>query len=143
MSFTDKQQIRAKLIRSEAALQNGLENLPLFAASVVAANVQRLNILYLNIYSILYILIRLAYNWVYIWGQGNIRMPALTRTYLWLACNVVLALLFLSPGLKESVDTEETWTYWVAKAWKAKSGNLDDWTKYLDTQEGVVLDKRH
>lgn len=52
--------------RAEAAQQNGFENIGLFAASVVAANVARVPVSTVNSLSLFYIASRVVYNLLYI-----------------------------------------------------------------------------
>ncbi|CCG82564.1 Predicted protein [Taphrina deformans PYCC 5710] len=52
--------------RAEAAQQNGFENIGLFAASVVAANVARVPVSTVNSLSLFYLASRVVYNLLYI-----------------------------------------------------------------------------
>ncbi|PWN96168.1 hypothetical protein FA09DRAFT_340366 [Tilletiopsis washingtonensis] len=53
-------------IRAEAAQQNGFENLPFFAAAILAGNVARLPVDFLNLSAVVYVGSRILYNVLYI-----------------------------------------------------------------------------
>lgn len=59
--------------RANAAMQNGFEGFPLFAASVLVAAVQKADPTMVNILAVAYVLIRLAYAYTYIKGYSNAR----------------------------------------------------------------------
>lgn len=91
------QQLAERIIRSEAAFNNALENLPLFAIAVLAANLGSEEIWQINIWTIRYIYVRVAYTYVYIYGQENPRFPGEVRTVVWLASIAILGYMFLLP----------------------------------------------
>lgn len=64
------------IVRAEAAQQNGFENIGLFAAAVVAANVANVDSWWINALSGGYLVSRTAYNVCYIQGVGNARTAA-------------------------------------------------------------------
>ncbi|KAI2629551.1 hypothetical protein GGR54DRAFT_267571 [Hypoxylon sp. NC1633] len=125
---TAAQVLADRVERSEAALNNAMENLPLFAAAVVAANVEGLDTWNLNIASISYILVRILYTWVYIIGQEYTWLPGITRTLVWLSANGIIFYLFLAgatklppapvlPSTAEIPDPFETdYSYWITEA---------------------------
>ncbi|KAK4051629.1 hypothetical protein OIV83_002769 [Microbotryomycetes sp. JL201] len=55
-----------KYLRAEAAQQNGFENLPIFIATVVAANAARLPAPLINKFITVYLASRVVYNLLYI-----------------------------------------------------------------------------
>lgn len=57
---------KAKITRAAGAQANGFENLPLFAAAVVAGNAARLDVGTLNGLCVGYLVSRVAYNLIYI-----------------------------------------------------------------------------
>lgn len=59
--------------RANAAMQNGFEGFPLFAAAVLVAAVQQVDTAMVNIFAVTYVLTRLAYTFAYIKGLGNAR----------------------------------------------------------------------
>ncbi|KAI1659842.1 hypothetical protein F4813DRAFT_352130 [Daldinia decipiens] len=105
----------ARIERSEYALNNAFENLPLFAVAVLAANVGQLDLETRNLLSLLYLAIRILYTWVYIWGQENRCLHPLTRTAVWFCGNIVLGYLYLLPGIQHS-DFEKECSYWLTEA---------------------------
>jgi len=58
------------IIRAEAAQQNGFENLGLFAAAILAANMAKVDSWWLNVLSFGYLGSRAVYNVLYISGAG-------------------------------------------------------------------------
>lgn len=54
------------MIRAEGCQQNGFENVGVFAAAVVAANVAKLDVGYLNMLSWGYIASRVVYTYIYL-----------------------------------------------------------------------------
>ena len=59
-------QNRGRLLRAEAAMDNGLDNIGLFAAAIVAGNSAGLSPRVLNALSVGYLGSRVIYNYVYI-----------------------------------------------------------------------------
>lgn len=87
--------VRERLFRADASMQNALENLPLFAATVVAANTAYLPAAELNLCCIGYLLLRALYMAFYVFWQDNPVSPALTRTVIWLMGIAVEMYLFV------------------------------------------------
>ncbi|KAK8079321.1 hypothetical protein PG994_003128 [Apiospora phragmitis] len=87
--------VRGRLFRADAAMQNSIENLPLFAAAVVAGNASYfLSAAELNLCCLTYLLLRALYMAFYVFWQDNPAFPALTRTLLWLMGVAVEMYLF-------------------------------------------------
>ncbi|KAI0135176.1 hypothetical protein F4814DRAFT_400096 [Daldinia grandis] len=107
--------IAGRIERSENALNNSFENLPLLAIAVLAANVEQVDLETRNLLSLAYIAIRIAYIWVYIWGQEYDCVPPLTRTLLWFSGNIVLGYLYLLPGTGVNGFGKER-SYWFTEA---------------------------
>jgi uncharacterized MAPEG superfamily protein len=82
------------IIRAEAAQQNGFENLGLFAAAVVAANVAKVDSWWVNVLSLGYLGSRAAYNVLYVRGAGG------ARTVVFLGGVGVIFMLFIQAGNK-------------------------------------------
>ena len=82
------------IIRAEAAQQNGFENLGLFAAAVVAANVAKVDSWWVNVLSLGYLGSRAAYNVLYVRGAGG------ARTVVFLGGVGVIFTLFIQAGNK-------------------------------------------
>ncbi|KAI1805940.1 hypothetical protein F4811DRAFT_513133 [Daldinia bambusicola] len=109
---------RGRIERSEYALNNAIENLPLFAVAVLAANVNELEVETRNILSLLYIIFRLTYTWVYIWGQDYYSIPLFTRTVVWLSANITLGYLYLLPGPPSINELEAKHSFWLTRTIK-------------------------
>ena len=62
---------RGRIVRAEAAMQNGYDNIGLFAAAVVAGNLARLDSKLLNGLSLGYVMSRLVYMWVYVHNETS------------------------------------------------------------------------
>ncbi|KAI1866362.1 uncharacterized protein JN550_007750 [Neoarthrinium moseri] len=92
--------LRLRLIRAEACGANAFENLPLFAAAVTAGNAAGLSVQALNYLSVGYIVSRIAYTWVYIFGLGDRNVHPLARTAVWSAAIGCVMTLFVKAGLK-------------------------------------------
>ena len=60
-------QTRAQILRCEGAMNNGSENIGLFAAAVVAANAAGLDFWTLNFLTLGYLISRVAFNVIYVW----------------------------------------------------------------------------
>lgn len=86
------------IIRAEGAQQNGVENLGIFAAAVVAGNVAGLNNGYLNALSGGYVASRVVYNLVYI--NNTTGALAQTRSAVYLSGVAMCFTLFISAGNK-------------------------------------------
>lgn len=80
------------IIRAEAAQQNGFENIGLFAAAVVAANVAKVDSWWINVLSGGYLVSRAAYNLLYINGTGG------PRTAVFLSGIAMIFTLFIKSG---------------------------------------------
>ncbi|WWC69946.1 uncharacterized protein I206_103890 [Kwoniella pini CBS 10737] len=89
---------QGKFIRAEAAQENAFQNLPLFAAAVLAGNFARLSPSVLNTTSALYLFFRVAYTIVYI----NNTSPFLAnfRSVTFLAGVATWMSLFIRAGNK-------------------------------------------
>ncbi|KAI1503435.1 hypothetical protein F5X99DRAFT_425640 [Biscogniauxia marginata] len=109
--------LRGRLQRAEAAMNNGIENIPLFVAGVIAANVEGLDLWTLNILCLSYLLVRVIYTWVYIYGQELQSLPALTRTVIWFIGTFIIGGLLLSSG--PHIDPlEKNASYWFSTSIK-------------------------
>ena len=62
---------KGQIMRCEAAMNNGHENIGMFAAAVVAGNAAGLDQRLLNTLSLGYVLSRVAFNIVYVWQDIN------------------------------------------------------------------------
>ena len=58
--------LEKKIVRAEAAQQNGFENVGLFAAAVGAANFAKVDVQWLNALAVGYLASRVVYNLLYI-----------------------------------------------------------------------------
>jgi uncharacterized MAPEG superfamily protein len=87
---------RDRIVRAEAAQANGLENVGLFAAAVVAGNVAGLSKVALNSLSLAYLASRALYSWLYV--VGDKKGWALARTGVFFAGQGVLFSLFVLAG---------------------------------------------
>ncbi|KAI1341876.1 hypothetical protein F5Y15DRAFT_413801 [Xylariaceae sp. FL0016] len=92
-------ELRQRLLRAESCVANAFEGLPLFAAGVVAANAAGLPTSTVNALSLGYVASRVAYTWVYIWGQNNRRLSG-ARTLVWMAGMGMIMTMFVKAGLK-------------------------------------------
>lgn len=93
---TIDQATKNTVIRGEGAQQNGIENLGLFAAAVVAGNVARLDNSYLNALSGGYIATRIVYNLLYL-NSHNSTMANM-RTAAYLSGIGLILTMFISAG---------------------------------------------
>ncbi len=87
---------KSKLVRSEAAQQNGFENLGLFAAAVVAANVANVDNWWLNVLSMGYLASRAVYNVVYI--NNETKGAATMRSSVFMGGIAMIFTLFIKAG---------------------------------------------
>ncbi|WVF71195.1 hypothetical protein IAT40_005995 [Kwoniella sp. CBS 6097] len=85
-----------KFERGEAAQNNGFENLPLFAAAIVAGNVARLPTSTLNIAAGVYLASRVAYNVIYI--TNSTKFAANLRSVTYLTGIATVMTLFVKAG---------------------------------------------
>ncbi|KAI5928335.1 hypothetical protein F4810DRAFT_190193 [Camillea tinctor] len=92
-------ELKARILRAEACSANAFENLPLYAAAVVAGNAAGLPKDTLNALAAGYVASRVAYTWVYIWGQNN-RKLAEARTLVWGVGIGFIMTLFVKAGLR-------------------------------------------
>ncbi|KAJ4415141.1 hypothetical protein N0V82_007511 [Gnomoniopsis sp. IMI 355080] len=85
-SLKDTQSLDAatkqRIIRAEGAQQNGFENVGLFAAAVVAANIAKVDNWTLNALSGGYLVSRVLYNLVYINNESESMANARSATFL-------------------------------------------------------------
>ncbi|KAK7994039.1 mitochondrial f1f0 atp synthase subunit f protein [Apiospora arundinis] len=77
--------IRGRLFRADAAMQNSIENLPLFAAAVVAGNASFLPTAELNLWCIAYLLLRILYMSFYVFLEDNPKFVTHIRSLIWAA----------------------------------------------------------
>ncbi|KAF2430677.1 hypothetical protein EJ08DRAFT_633411 [Tothia fuscella] len=85
-----------KIIRAEGAQSNGFENLPLFAAAVVAGNVAKLDNWSLNALSGGYLISRVVYNVLYV--NNTTEGTANARSVSYLSGIGILFTLFIKSG---------------------------------------------
>ncbi|KAK4570420.1 hypothetical protein LTR86_002500 [Recurvomyces mirabilis] len=93
---------RGRIVRAEAAQANSFENLPLFAAAVVAGNAAGLDVATLNYCALAYVTSRFAYNHIYIFQD---LVPAPVRTVAWFAGVCSCFTLFIQAGWKYNSRT--------------------------------------
>ncbi|KAJ4304298.1 hypothetical protein N0V88_001911 [Collariella sp. IMI 366227] len=86
-----------RISRAKAATANGFETLSLYAAAVVAGNVSGMSVARLNQLSILYIMSRVVYNYVYVSLQDNAKLAGL-RPLVWGVGIAVIMGLFIGAG---------------------------------------------
>lgn len=89
---------KGRIIRAEMAQQNGFENVPLFAAAVVAANMAQLDTGSLNVLTAGYVLSRVVYNVVYI--NNTTGGLAMARTAVFTGGLAIIWTLFTMAGNK-------------------------------------------
>ncbi|WWC61920.1 uncharacterized protein I303_104506 [Kwoniella dejecticola CBS 10117] len=89
---------QGKYLRAEAAQENGLQNLPLFAAAILAGNFARLSPSVLNTTSAVYIGVRILYNFIYI--NNTSLFAANLRSVTYLAGVATWISLFIRAGNK-------------------------------------------
>ena len=87
---------RDRIVRAEAAQDNGLENVGFFAAAVVAGNVAGVSKVVLNSLSIAYLVSRALYNWLYV--VGDRKWLAVARTVVFFAGQGILFSLCVLAG---------------------------------------------
>lgn len=87
-----------RILRADAAQQNGFENLGLFAAAVIAGNVAGVDNYWLNMLSIGYVSSRIVYNWVYI--NNTTQGLAGIRSLVWFGGVGMVLTLFVMAGNK-------------------------------------------
>ncbi|KAJ7612734.1 hypothetical protein FB45DRAFT_939656, partial [Roridomyces roridus] len=86
-------EVSARIDRMEAAHMNGNENLPLWAAAVLAANFAGLDTRTVNIVSIVYLVGRILFNYIYI--NQTTRLHGTLRSFTFFATlSLPLYLLF-------------------------------------------------
>lgn len=86
---------KQRIIRGEAAMTNGFENLGMFAAAVAAGNAAGLSASTLNGISIAYLVSRVVYNHIYIF---NDLVPSQVRTVTFLSGVGMCWALFIQAG---------------------------------------------
>ncbi|KAI1341072.1 hypothetical protein F5Y15DRAFT_422296 [Xylariaceae sp. FL0016] len=89
--------LKQQIIRAEATLHNALETLPLFAAAILAAHLNRLPLNVLNFLCLGHLFWRLLYTLHHVPQRGTLLFP-FSRTLCWLAATACLGALFLLPG---------------------------------------------
>lgn len=87
---------RGQILRCEAAMNNGHENIALFAAAVVAGNAAGLNTRLLNSLSLGYLVSRAAYNAIYVWQDTY--MKSILRPVAFFAGVSMYFTLFVKAG---------------------------------------------
>lgn len=87
---------RGQIMRCEAAMNNGHENIGMFAAAVVAGNAAGLDQRLLNILSLGYIVSRVAFNVIYVWQDTFVKSAL--RPVAFLAGVAVYMTLFVKAG---------------------------------------------
>ncbi|KAI0879246.1 hypothetical protein GGS24DRAFT_440107 [Hypoxylon argillaceum] len=90
-------EIKAKILRSEAAVANGQDTLGLFVTSVIAANYAGVPVETINKLVALYLSSRVAYNITYIFLQEKPSFAAL-RSLVWNVGVVSWVTLFVKAG---------------------------------------------
>ncbi|OSS53327.1 hypothetical protein B5807_02651 [Epicoccum nigrum] len=98
-------ELRGRLLRAEAASANGFEALPFYAAAVTAGNAAGVSATTMNVLSAVWLVSRLAYNYVYIWHQATeILAPGQTplRFKVWSVGTMVCLSMYVMAGLKAS-----------------------------------------
>ncbi|KAL2044965.1 hypothetical protein N7G274_002740 [Stereocaulon virgatum] len=84
------------ITRAEGAQSNGFENIPLFAAAVVAGNMAHLSPSYLNALSMGYVASRMLYTVIYVNNVNN--TVAQGRSVVFLAGVGICMALFVGAG---------------------------------------------
>ena len=92
-------------MRAEAASANGFEALPFYAAAVTAGNAAGVSATVMNVLSVVWLVSRLVYNYVYIWYQATEQLgpeqPPL-RFKVWSVGAMACMSMFVMAGLKSS-----------------------------------------
>jgi uncharacterized MAPEG superfamily protein len=86
-----------KYIRAEAAQQNGHENLPFFAAALLAGNYAKLPVKELNALAAAYLISRMLYNTIYVFNTSE-KISNL-RSVIYLVGIGINFTLFIKAGL--------------------------------------------
>jgi len=94
-------QKKLRIVRAEAATQNGMETLGFYAAAVVAANAVGLDAGTLNTLTYGYLASRLMYNLAYVRLQDN-RAFAPIRSLSWLVGVLLTVTLYVKAGMEVS-----------------------------------------
>ncbi|KAK6857963.1 hypothetical protein PG995_005662 [Apiospora arundinis] len=84
-------------------MQNSFENLPLFAAAVVAGNASFLPTADLKFCCIAYLLLRVLYMSFYVFLQDNPEFPTHIRSLIWMEGVVVEMYLFVLSASRMSL----------------------------------------
>ncbi|KAI0199649.1 hypothetical protein F4808DRAFT_203395 [Astrocystis sublimbata] len=90
-------QTKNKISRSEAAVANAFETLPLFVGAVIAANYASVPVETINTLVGSYLGSRVAYNVTYIWLQENRKLAPL-RSVFWMVGIFSWVTLFIKAG---------------------------------------------
>ncbi|KAI1359543.1 hypothetical protein F5Y08DRAFT_77151 [Xylaria arbuscula] len=88
---------KAKILRAEAAAANGAETLPMFVASIIAANYAGVPVETINKLAGVYLGTRALYNITYVFLQENPSFAPL-RSLVWNASLVSWMTLFIKAG---------------------------------------------
>ncbi|KDE07559.1 hypothetical protein, variant 1 [Microbotryum lychnidis-dioicae p1A1 Lamole] len=103
----------AQFKRASAAHTNGLENLSLFVGAILSANWDSVSTEKLNQIAVLYVVLRLIYNPVYIFG--NSKIVSLLRSTIWFgAQGSSLYLLKLAADQTSGIDSTRAATTFLA-----------------------------
>lgn len=94
--------VKNRICRAEAAQANGLENLGLFAAAVVAGNLARLPTKLLNGLTIGYCISRVVYNFVYINNDTQARAVMRGCTYNF-GMGIVMTLFIMAGNILRTI----------------------------------------
>lgn len=87
---------KGRILRAEAAQQNGFENVGLFASAVVAGNMARLDNSWLNLLSVGYVLSRVVYNVLYV--NNTTAKLAAARSVVFISGTGMIWTLFFMAG---------------------------------------------
>ncbi|KAI1213701.1 uncharacterized protein F4807DRAFT_196783 [Annulohypoxylon truncatum] len=91
--------LKGRLQRAEAATANAFETLGFYAAAVTAGNAGGVSAETLNNLSLGYLVSRIFYTWIYIWGQEN-RKWILVRTNVWGVSMGLTMAMFVLAGMR-------------------------------------------
>ena len=88
----------AKFERCESAHRNGLENLPFFAAAVLATKIAGVDPTFVNVSAWSYIALRVLYNYCYITIKSH--RKSLLRSAVWGVSTAVCITMFVRAALE-------------------------------------------
>ncbi|KAI0129041.1 hypothetical protein BJ170DRAFT_594861 [Xylariales sp. AK1849] len=89
-----------RFIATQRCVSNSFDELPLFAAAVVAANLAALPVHEINLFAALYVIIRLVYAVVYIFVETTLPL----RTLVWMGASSILGYMFYRAGIEQGVS---------------------------------------